>query len=511
MIQSLKTMEQNEDEKEQIFPDLCDKHGDTQDMFCMDCQEKICLTCGRRDHTFHSWSRTEKIVKCLRSELKEQLDVIRHKRVPLLQAEIQKIKSLKEQNEQLITAREGEILTHTADLVENIHRISDQLVNICRTFKEENDRKLDIKEKEIETYLTWFESGIHTLEGTEYRNISQLLRLKREVFHVPDIEDTVTLQKNEFQGKSHNENRLKSMIGEISLTYDNITFTKLFQSKSGENSVKWISPTSATQAWLREFRSSDSSLLDIGNRNSLATFVFKPSAPIPEDFITLRNGMHIYTCHVNQSVMTMSPMNANDELSSNIYTRLANISPLFPVGICSTAAGSLLLTAIDKKAFSEDLYTKYHPQKSVVIVLSNTGKTKKIYQYEEDGKTPLFLFPYRITENHNHDICVINRTSVSKGHICALSSSGKLKFRFNGPNSEAKFSPCGISCDALCNILISGEKCVYLVDKHGEFLTYLLTENYQLLSLNLFQNTLWIGGNQGHVSVYRYEVRDSSR
>jgi hypothetical protein len=117
-------------------------------------------------------------------------------------------------------------------------------------------------------------------------------------------------------------------------------------------------------------------------------------------------------------------------MSVNKVVTLANLSNLFPVGICATAKGKFLVTAMDATAFSKNLFTDRQPKKSVVILLSESGKTKKVYQYEDDGKTKLFLYPYRVAENTNGDICVIDRTALDSGQLCVLSPSGTLRYRY---------------------------------------------------------------------------------
>lgn len=102
---------------------------------------------------------------------------------------------------------------------------------------------------------------------------------------------------------------------------------------------------------------------------------------------------------------------------------------MYPIGICATEDGRFLVSAIDTVLASDYLVS---PKKSVVIILSKSGKTKKVFQYKNDGYTPLFLFPYKVAENVNGDVCVIDRVEMKHGQVVVLSSTGELKFIYQG-------------------------------------------------------------------------------
>lgn len=86
---------------------------------------------------------------------------------------------------------------------------------------------------------------------------------------------------------------------------------------------------------------------------------------------------------------------------------------------------------------------------------------------------------------------------------------GKLKFNYRGTGSEKDdFDPRAICCDAVGHILLSdfGNKCVHLIDHDGTLLTYLIRTNEETCSMSLYLNQLWIGGKNGTISVYHYQM-----
>lgn len=104
---------------------------------------------------------------------------------------------------------------------------------------------------------------------------------------------------------------------------------------------------------------------------------------------------------------------------------------------------------------------------------------------------------------------VIDRTGMMHGQMVVLSSCGKLKFNYRGTGSEKDdFDPRAICCDAVGHILLSdfGNKCVHLIDHDGTLLTYLIRTNEETCSMSLYLNQLWIGGKNGTISVYHYQV-----
>lgn len=315
----------------------------------------------------------------------------------------------------------------------------------------------------------------------------------------------------EYVEGSIDENVLHLFLGSLYQSYSNVTVSKAYEAKKGTNMIKYISPASGHQAWFREFRSLENVLIDIKTDTTETENAEKTySGPIPDDFITLPNGVNVYTWHTGHYVMKESSVMTRDsEMTTKREVKLADLSPLFPAGICATVEGRFLVSAIDTTAENELLFTCNLPKKSVVILLSKRGKTKKVFQYENDGKTPLFLFPYRLSENTNGDICVIDRTGMMHGQMVVLSSCGKLKYNYRGTGSEKDdFDPRAICCDAVGHILLSdfGNKCVHLIDHDGTLLTYLIRTNEETCSMSLSLNQLWIGGKNGTISVYHYQV-----
>jgi flagellar biosynthesis chaperone FliJ len=232
----------------------------------------------------------------------------------MLQTEIQRIKTLRDENEKLIDVEMEKIRTQTDFVANNIQKISNELLNYCKSISAQNEEKLDGKQKEIETYLTQLEASMKDIEDrSRTTDRSKLLQLKKAVESVPDkfqvSEQDLTLHPINFmEGKGDND-VLQSALGEIFLTYSKVTVTKILEAKKGTKLIKYISPISGTYAWNREFKSSENLLINIENGHTENRSVFGETQAdhIPDDFITLENGVQVYTWHAGHSVMKMSP------------------------------------------------------------------------------------------------------------------------------------------------------------------------------------------------------------
>jgi hypothetical protein len=107
---------------------------------------------------------------------------------------------------------------------------------------------------------------------------------------------------------------------------------------------------------------------------------------------------------------------------------------------------------------------------------------------------------------------VIDRTALDSGQLCVLSPSGTLRYRYRWQGlHQSDFDPRGICCDSAGNILLgdSRNKSIHLLREDGTFLTYLIRSDEVMWSMSMYLNTLWIGGGNGIVFAYKYQISDS--
>ncbi|XP_062599672.1 uncharacterized protein LOC134261232 [Saccostrea cucullata] len=180
---------------------------------------------------------------------------------------------------------------------------------------------------------------------------------------------------------------------------------------------------------------------------------------------------------------------------------------LVPIGICMSVDGGLLVSLADEESDSYELQSQ---SRRLVRHITVTRDIIHEYEYQEDGQTKLFTLPFKVTQNSNSDICVVNRTRPAKGELVIMSPAGRMKSVYRGQNLTLNFCPTDLVCDSLCNILVTdlNNKRIHLLSAEGEFLKFLLTENEvnQPFSLSLHKSTLWVGYHTGLVKVFQYKV-----
>ncbi|XP_062571628.1 uncharacterized protein LOC134233656 [Saccostrea cucullata] len=148
----------------------------------------------------------------------------------------------------------------------------------------------------------------------------------------------------------------------------------------------------------------------------------------------------------------------------------------------------------------------------------------KVARYNNEGKKlqhnpgqALYVNPRYITENQNGDVIVsdlINNV-FDLGVIVVTDSLGTHRFSYKGDPQASEFKPHGICTDALSHILVCDAytKTVQMIDKDGQFLAVLLTEEQGLeypysLSYDYKSHLLWVGSLRSTtICIYRHIER----
>lgn len=180
--------------------------------------------------------------------------------------------------------------------------------------------------------------------------------------------------------------------------------------------------------------------------------------------------------------------------------------PLIPYGICEATFNNkleLLVTLMDNES---ERYQPNSHSKRLVRHLTLTGDVIREYEFQEDGQTRLFTAPFRVKQNGNTDICVVNKTSNFTSELMILSSSGCLKVVYRGQRLVKKCQFSDVVCDSRSNIIVSDmeNSQIHLLRPDGGFVKYLLTQNEitHPSSMSLSNSTLWVGNNEGLVKVF---------
>ena len=146
-----------------------------------------------------------------------------------------------------------------------------------------------------------------------------------------------------------------------------------------------------------------------------------------------------------------------------------------------------------------------YEEEAKVIRYNKTGQEIQTIQMDSKDES-LYRDPHYITENINGDICT---SDYGKQAVVVVDEAGEHRFSYTG--KKANFFPWGICVDTLGHILVCDE-CndnVHLLDKNGEFLSYLFTRQQsvkypRVVSLDI-ENNLYVGQSGSNtLTIYKY-------
>nr|XP_034309427.1 uncharacterized protein LOC109618689 [Crassostrea gigas] len=164
----------------------------------------------------------------------------------------------------------------------------------------------------------------------------------------------------------------------------------------------------------------------------------------------------------------------------------------------------------------------YDTKTGKVTRYNQSGQLTQTIQHDNTGRR-LYRLPNYITENNNGDVVVSVHIDNDgdyddayyddwSGAVVVTERGGRHRFSYTG------LDPYGICTDALSHILVCdrGTKTVQMLDKDGQFLSYLLIESEEIgkpysLSYDVNTHRLWVGSDDNNkVCVYRYITRQDA-
>ncbi|XP_062575307.1 uncharacterized protein LOC134237219 [Saccostrea cucullata] len=476
---------------------MCESHDLRIDMICEDCDEFICSKCAKTDHRDHSCNTIPKAADLRRKGLQKCLNKVKGEDLHGIDEKIEKVSKQIKRNKEVCDAEIKKLEKHCdeiiARLVEHKRRTK---ISLKDNLVKENDqlrkrkRVLEKKRKDVFDSLNFIEKNNSTMSDYSLiDNQRELTKMMSELgLQTKNCEYSLRFTRGEIK-----DDLLESLVGKIS-DLDDIGLAQINSFQYGNNLIFSMQAYSEDLCYLREHTSKYTEQVnmegDIKHRFISITF----------DMCVTDSSAVYFTDFSNNFISCLSP--------SGSVSTVVSTDPLVPDGICQSVDGGLLITLVDEKS---DLFKLDSNSRRLVRHITLTSDV--IHEYDhfihEDGQTGLFTFPYRVTQNSNRDICVVNTTSLKTAELVIMSPSGRMKAIYRGQNLPHIFSPTDVVCDSLCNILVTDplNNQIHLLSPDGEFLKFLLTEN-QVKSpccLSIHKSTLWVGHDDGFVKVFRYK------
>ncbi|XP_048753539.1 uncharacterized protein LOC125664772 [Ostrea edulis] len=473
---------------------LCRKHDEDRDMCCEDCKTIFCVTCGQTEHKDHSWGSIKKISSEKRKEIPKICQGIQSC-VQEISDSLSFINQMEYEQEKRHSGQIRKLVKQQDEMVSEVFKITNANIEKSKEIYSRCQKKLSNVKKNLSNYkrdlldkLQFLETQSGCMTGF------QLIETKNDADVLATEVNNIDLASHGylpcfFKGKM-DYTKLRTMYGSL-MDPELIKVTKLAHFKNFSNTIVSIHSATEELAWVHGW---DNSAYLVNTSGVIKTTLEMKN--VSNDFIVSSDGAHIFTDFEDDEIKKM------DE--NGIVSTVVSTKPLTPIGIAKAQSGDLLVALVDDYSFKLNTSSK-----RLVKMISTDGEEKRNYEFERDGTTKLFTKPHRVFHNYNNDICVIDQTGQSSGVLRVLSLDGAVRFDYRGHYVKKRFDPRGLVCDVYCNIIVTDclHNFIHMLSPCGEFIRYLVTKQETFdspYSVDLQKSSLWVGGKNGNISVFRY-------
>ena len=471
--------------RSQFAKSTCQKHpGEDLDHYCKKCRIATCHKCQQtKEHKQHKWTTISKEAQECVDNAKEHISEAKEL-ISKHEDDISRLKGETELNRQRKEKNLRKIRDREAKLIDEVKQNSAELARICEEHERSLTRDLtELKNKseqevsQLKGFQDFFSDRIHGSSDNHIVEYKDILQNKREEYHTPD--SAKLIDQNDFYVGRNDFSELQEIFGCTShhKTRSNLSSTEKpisaeleeissFEFKPGtdlmvqtiEDNMAYIHNNLRS---IRLVNNSNQQLqqLDIGRNPSLRGEQLSA-------FVAFDNGEIVFTCRNQRKLWKCSQ-------SGWISTLIPRIGML-PIGLGKSLNGEILL-CVATKAFRE---VDSSEGKVVVIAFQNTGERQSILnlvcEYPQAPNNP-FQWPYRVIQNKNSDICVIDFDTQRTSKLKVLNQQGQLKFCYQGQFLAKPFVASDAACDKSCRIIVTDilNNRIHLLSQEGSFIRYL--------------------------------------
>lgn len=493
----------------------CQQHGAEELRFyCVPCAKIVCRDCKTLFHTTHQTQEITEVAQGRKREIRKSI-LYAKEFLPKVKEHIKAlgtmVKSL-EKNSQNTTK---EIKNQAKKLHDEVDRMSSEMITEIKQKNKEMENTLvrNIKAAEVgyasmESIILAAESFMNVGSDHDVIENSGNIRARVEKLGAEIPAESVDFLEFKFSPGAIPSVELWDCFGSwtanvattaaVSLPHQIRPAMALIVrelnsfSVPGGKAIIAIAPTEHGNAW-------------ICNSLSEHVFLYSKNGACKDHVNTHNEVGDLYVASDGSVLMSFPTLRKIKRLTSNGQMNDLASTPLFPSGLAQTESGDFLVCGMEKLGDG----FKTGESKGSVLRVTSFGRVER---FDKERQVTVFNRPIRIAVNANKDICV---SDWSKGndHVVALTSDGKMKWRYYGPKTlelSDKFVPNSIACDKYCQILVadSHNRAIHLVDKDGRFIKLLLTEEDGIgepwsVAVDK-EGFLWVGDTDGTVKVFKY-------
>lgn len=496
-------------EQLQIQNKLCNVHKtESLCMYCKDCQKPLCLKCiTSSDHKSHDFENLSDIVNRQVEDLVKFLDRVKKCELEGLKKSVQDIQRKQDLYDEEKQACINNVRRQGGQLKEAVDKIVEtsieSLEQRSREDKSSSTKMKDVYVKQIADLrgkIQSFEKKIQSSNKIEIMNMSTEIKTSiqqhldsitiKQSIHVkcptfihqtPDNKASDMLKQLlgyfDFEAEVRHVRRSSEHVVMATIPDKQSEMRIISRCQYGKESF-YVSCCSPEVAWI----GSGSKLTKI-NKDGTVMKSLKCGKYNITGLAKTKSGQLLFSTN-DFSIDTLD----STETGTKTFCRT---NSNYIGGICVAQDGDI-----------------YQCQFTRVVKMSPDGKEKQIIDFK-DGKYADIRSAMFITENVNGDLWI----SSGDGRVCVvLSKDGKYKLCYSGPKGYMGLSKfCDVTHNKHGEVLICDYRGnnIHRVDKDGNFIQYLNTEDHGILkpayiSHDNHQRVVWISCGYGHIIVARY-------
>ena len=460
---------------------MCEKHDLMPvDITCEDCEIFICSKCVKEDHKEHCWNTLSTAATLKRRGLLKSMKKIEEEDIQRLENQIEKASQQIDKNMKICEMTVLQLDNHYDVIVEKLDKIRKKHEKTLKdSLKIQNAEitrvrgNLEEQRKNILGRVNSLKENGDTMTDMillkTHKDLTKLLKLSTQDDNIEKY-----LYSQQYEHECINEDMLEIIMGNVSNTPKTmVTETDAFQ--WGDHKIYVLEAVDNDKCFLTNVSFAKVERVDKSGEKDM-----KLSIDINDVCVTGKKVIYISDLK-SKSIVNLS--------SSGSVSTVFSTDPLEPVGVCQTLDDQLLVTLSD----TESAYYKLDScSKRLLRHVTLTGDVILDYTYQEKGQNKQFTWPFRVTQNGNSDVCVLNKVSKSNGELLILSFSGILKSAYRGRLEPGGFLPEDVVCDSFFSIVVceSQSSTVHLLSPAGKFLRYLLTEKQPRRHTTLIQRCI---------------------
>ena len=472
----------------------CLKHGAyVVRHYCKQCTECGCQKCMQTKHKSHNWCDIGDVASEKEKELLSNIDILESTKLP----ELREIKhQIQKRNDAECIDRRAELMIDEINEYRKLLKSKDAVSNTNQKMKSYlSDCDTDIED--LEQLIRTSRRCIAMKSKPEIVQGNENLKIALSQVEKSSTEFYESLDKG-FQCPELDVNTLHRLFG--SFQDENITSEKEISEE--KMSLKLTNQISTGRKPIRIFSNEENTYVgECDTHIEIFNIKGRQTRKVPVDFesFTVDDNKNIFCCRFMD--MWISEITADGNIIDIDCTY-----PYYPYDVCRTSAGDLFVVLVD--VLPEESETT---KNSLIVKMDVFGREKQRFEYDKDGSTRLFRYPFCVETNKNSDLLVLDRTAKSKARLYILDKDGIVLNAYNGTSQlDGLFSPLSVCCDDKCRILVGdvANEIIHLLNEKGLLLQLLTLDNVPEQSsfyISYRQNSLWIAIEKGEVLVADYK------